>query len=211
MARVPVSAHHVTAESLEAGLDHVRRSPADDGVLEFIVRRPAVDEREVLGSGELDPATGLVGDTWSTRSGRSRPDGSPDPDAQLTLMNARCAALVAGSPDRVPLAGDQLYVDLDLSEGRLPAGTRLTIGEAVVELTAKPHRGCDKFATRFGAAALRFVNVGAGRELSLRGRNARVVVGGPVRLGDRVRRLPPTAGSETGAGAGSDHRSSRTR
>ncbi|MBV9662071.1 MAG: hypothetical protein JO337_13025 [Acidimicrobiales bacterium] len=105
-------------------------------------------------------------------------------------MNYRCAAVVAGSSDRVPLAGDQLFVDLDLSQARLPAGSRLAIGGTVVEITAKPHRGREKFAARYGAAALRFVNFGAGRELNLRGRNARVVVGGTIRRGDRVHRLP---------------------
>ena len=157
------------------------------------MRRPEVDEREVLDTAELDPTVGLVGDSWRTRGSSSTPDGAADRDAQLTLMNYRCAALVSGSPDRVPLAGDQLYVDLDLSEARLPAGSRLAVGHAVIEITAKPHRGCDKFAARFGAAALRFVNVGAGSELNLRGRNARVVVAGTIHRGDRVRYLPPDA------------------
>ena len=175
-----------------AGLEHVRRSPADDGSLDLIVRRPAVDEREVLEAGELDLSAGLVGDSWNVRGSSYTPDGSSNLDAQITLMNIRCATLVAGSLDRVPLAGDQLYVDLDLSEARLPAGSRLSIGDAVIEITPKPHRGCEKFAARFGAAALRFVNVGAGSELSLRGRNARVVVAGTIHRGDHVRRLPPS-------------------
>jgi hypothetical protein len=179
---------------LQAGLEDIRQSPVDEGVLELIVRRPAVDEREVPDTGELDRAVGLVGDSWLTRGSSSTPDGSANPDAQITVMNYRCAALVAGSPDRVPLAGDQLYVDLDLSETHLPAGSRLSIGEAVIEITSKPHRGCDKFAARFGAAALRFVNIGAGRELNLRGRNARVIVGGTIQRGARVRRLAPRRG-----------------
>jgi hypothetical protein len=190
MDRPSTSLQHRTPEFLEAGLDYIRQSPAGDGVLRLIVRRPAVDQRDVLDTGELDPAVGLVGDNWSTRGSSSTPDGSANPDGQLTVMNYRCALLVAGSSDRVPLAGDQLFVDLDLSEARLPAGSRLAIGETVVEITAKPHRGCEKFAARYGAAALRFVNVGAGRELNLRGRNARVIVGGTIRQGDRVHRLP---------------------
>jgi len=185
---------------MEAGLDHIRRSPRDGGTLELIVRRPAVDAREVLESAELDPKVGLVGDNWLERGSSSTPDGSANRDAQVTVMNYRCAALVAGSPSRVALAGDQLYVDLDLSESELPAGSLLAIGEATIELTAKPHRGCDKFAARFGTAALRFVNLGAGSELRLRGRNARVVVGGTIRRGDRVLRLPgaPVAAVESG-------------
>ena len=191
MIEPPASAQHLPPELLTAGLDHVRRSPTGEGVLELIVRRPAVDEREVVDTAELDVAVGLVGDNWARRGSSSTADGSANPEAQLTLMNHRCAALVAGSLDRVPLAGDQLYVDLDLSAARLPAGSRLAIGDAVIEITAKPHRGCEKFAARFGAEALRFVNVGAGMELNLRGRNTRVVVAGTIRRGDRVREVSP--------------------
>jgi hypothetical protein len=179
-----------SVEDLQAGLDHIRQSPASEGTLELIVYRPAVDAREVVEAGRLDLVVGLVGDTWSSRGSTSTPDGLAHPEAQLALMNARTAALVAGPPQRWSLAGDQLYVDLDLSEANLPAGTRLAIGDAVIEITAKPHRGCAKFAARFGPDALRFVNTGAGRTLSLRGRHARVVVPGLVRRGDGVRRLP---------------------
>ena len=194
------SPHHLPPEVLAAGLDHIRRSPTDDGALELIVRRPQVDQRDVVDTAGLDPIVGLVGDNWRTRGSSSTPDGSANPDGQITIMNYRCAALVAGSLDRVPLAGDQLYVDLDLSEARLPAGSRLAIGDTVVEITAKPHRGCHKFAARFGAAALRFVNVGAGMELNLRGRNARVLVGGTIHRGDRVQPLPNTSPPVAGAG-----------
>ena len=184
---------YLTADLLDAGLDHIRQSPADNGTLELIVCRPAVDERRVLEEGHLDLALGLVGDTWSVRDTTSTPDGSPNPDGQLTLTNARAIALVAGLPERWPLAGDQLYVDLDLSEAGLPAGTRLAIGHGgtVIEVTPKPHRGCAKFAARFGPEALRFVNTGPGRVLNLRGRNARVVTPGVIRQGDAVRRASP--------------------
>jgi hypothetical protein len=182
---------YLTADVLEIGLDHIRQSPTDHGTLELIVIRPAVDIREVLEVGQLDLVDGLMGDTWSVRQSSSTPDGLPHPDGQLTLMNARAIAIVSGGsePDRWALAGDQLYVDLDLSEAGLTAGTRLGIGEAVIEVTTKPHRGCAKFAARFGADALRFVNTGPGRVLNLRGRNARVVTPGTVRRGDVVHRL----------------------
>ena len=186
-----------SVESLQAGLDHIRRSPTSEGTLELIVRRPAIDAREVLEEGQLDRTVGLRGDNWSVKASTSTPDGSPHPEAQITVMNARTAALVAGQRERWALAGDQLYVDLDLSETNLPAGTRLAVGEAVIEITAKPHRGCPKFAARFGPDALRFVNTGPGRALNLRGRNARVLAGGIVRRGDLVRRLPP---QEEGSG-----------
>jgi hypothetical protein len=185
---------HRPLHELEAGLEHVRRSPTDDGSLEMIVVRPAEDAREVLDEGWLDPVVGLVGDTWGARGSTSTQDGSANPDAQVTVMNARLAALVAGTADHGGLAGDQLYVDLDLSAERLPAGSRLQIGEAVLEVTAKPHRGCSKFAARFGKDALRFVNTGEGLVLNLRGRNAKVVVPGAVRRGDTVKRITPGSG-----------------
>lgn len=173
---------HATADELLAGLDHVRSSPADRGTLELIVRRPAEDLREVLDEAELDLEVGLVGDRWHLGS-------SPTNDSQLTLMNARLAELVARRRERWPLAGDQLYVDLDLSVENLPAGTRLAVGGAVVELTEVPHTGCAKFSARFGTEALKFVNNGLARELRLRGANARVVTPGTVRVGDEITKL----------------------
>jgi len=181
---------HLTAPSLEDGLDHIRSSPTDVGRLELIVRRPAVDEREVLVQGELHLAEGLVGDTWRVRGSGRTPDGSPHPDMQLNVINARLSGLIAIDPDRRALAGDQLHIDLDLSHDNLPPGTRLALGEAVIEVTEQPHTGCAKFRRRFGADALRFVNSPTGRELRLRGLNAKVVVAGTIRQGDEVRKLP---------------------
>ena len=179
-------AEHRTAEELEAGLAHIRRSPWDTGTVELIVRRPGVDQREVLEEGRLTLDDGLVGDRWIARN---TPDQSPDPDTQLTLMNARVVELLAGDKDRWPLAGDQLYVDLDLSTENLPAGTQLQAGSALIEVTAQPHTGCAKFADRFGMTAGRFVNSSVGRPLRLRGLYARVVEEGIVRRGDRIVRI----------------------
>ena len=179
------------AEELHAGLAEVARSPVGGGRLELIVRRPAVDAREVLDAAELDLEWGLVGDTWRERGSRQTADRSADRERQLTLMNARAAALVAVDRERWPLAGDQLYVDLHLGPAELPAGTRLTIGDtAVIEVTAPPHTGCAKFSARFGVDALRVVNSPPGRALNLRGINARVVVPGPIRVGDRLLAVP---------------------
>jgi tRNA (adenine37-N6)-methyltransferase len=174
----------------ERWLAEVRRSPADGGRLDLIVRRPAVDEREVLESGELDVTLGLVGDNWLDRGSRTTADGSADPDAQLNIMNSRCARLVAGGDARMHLAGDQLFVDLDLSRDNLPAGTRLQIGTAVIEVTAKPHTGCAKFTRRFGLEAHRWVNGKVGRQQRLRGICAKVVVSGTITAGDEIRKLP---------------------
>ena len=180
---------HRTAEELTAGLDQIRQSPATAGRIELIVRRPVENEREVLDEGILDLEVGLVGDAWKARGSSRTPDGYANPLTQLTLMNARTADLVTGSRERWPLAGDQLYVDLDLSVENLPAGTRLAVGDAVVEITPEPHTGCAKFSARFGTDALKFVNKSPGRELRLRGVNARVVTPGAVRPGDAVTKL----------------------
>ncbi|HEX7277029.1 MAG TPA: hypothetical protein VF244_06610 [Acidimicrobiales bacterium] len=180
---------HLTRDELAAGLDHIAGSPADVGRVELIVRRPAEGEREVLAEGTLDLENGLVGDTWRVRESKRTDDGSPHPDMQLNVMNARVAALIAADPDRRALAGDQLYVDLDLSEDNLPPGTRLALGSAVIQVTDQPHRGCAKFSARFGVDALRFVNSEEGRLLRLRGMNTKVVVAGTVRVGDPIEKL----------------------
>jgi hypothetical protein len=174
---------------LEHSLDNIREAPADRGTVELIARRPAIDAREVLAEAVLDPEVGLVGDSWNVRGSTRTPDGSANLDAQLTVMNARVASAVAGDRERWALAGDQLYVDFNISRGNLPAGTRVQIGTAVIEFSETPHTGCDKFSSRFGVDAVRFVNSPEGRELRLRGANCRVVVAGTVRPGDEVRKL----------------------
>ena len=183
-------ARHLTREELEAGLAAIERAPRDEGTVELIVRRPAEGEREVLAEGTLDLAEGLVGDMWRIRGSKRTPDGSANPEAQVTVMSARAVDLVAaGVRERWALAGDQLYVDLDLSVANLPPGTRLALGTAVLEVTAEPHTGCAKFHARFGGDAHRFVNTKTHRHLRLRGLNAKVVEPGTVSTGDTIRKL----------------------
>jgi hypothetical protein len=177
------------AARFEAELDTIREAPAGSGTVELLVRRPAVDEREVVDEVELDLVEGLVGDNWLTRGSRAMADGSANPKAQLTVMNARLAAVVAGPREQWAAAGDQLYVDFDLSKENVPPGTRLAVGSAVIEVTDEPHTGCAKFSARFGSAALRFINSPSGRALNLRGINARVVEPGRVRNGDAISKL----------------------
>jgi len=175
-------------ESLNTTLDHIRQSPKDAGTLALIVRRPQVDAREVLADAELNLAEGLAGDSWRLRSSSRTADGSPHPDMQLNLMNVRAIEAIAGPAKRWQLAGDQLFVDLDLSQANVPAGTRLSIGDAVIEVTDQPHTGCGKFSARFGLDALKWVNSPDGRALGLRGINAKVVTPGRIRQGDIIRR-----------------------
>ena len=177
-----VIVRHLTRPELEAGLDGIRNSPKTGGVVELIVARPVSGAREVLDHVRLDPAAGMIGDNWATRM------AAPDPATQLTLMNVRVISLIAPDRARWPLAGDQLYLDLDLAHDNLPPGTQLEIGGAVIEVSAEPHLGCGKFVQRFGVEAMKFVNSPLGRQLHLRGINARVLEAGAVRVGDRARK-----------------------
>jgi hypothetical protein len=176
----------LATHELEMGLDDVRGAPVDHGRVELLVLRPTVGERETPQQVRLDVVEGVVGDNWRVR-GSKRPGGSADPEAQITVMNARVAHLVSGGEaDRRKLAGDQIYADLDLSQENLPAGSRLRIGSAVIEISAHPHTGCAKFVARFGSDAMGFVNSPMGRQLRLRGVNCKVVSGGVVSVGDTI-------------------------
>lgn len=179
--------HHRPLAEIERDVAGMGSSPVDNGVVEMIVCRPSIDERRVLDEGVLDVTHGLRGDSWETRGARI-PGRGPDPLRQITVMNSRILASIAGDRDRWQLAGDQLIVDLDLSIDSLPAGTRLQIGDAVVEVTEPPHTGCSKFAGRFGADALAWANGPAGRLQRRRGMHVRVLVSGTVRPGDAIRK-----------------------
>jgi hypothetical protein len=181
---------HRTPAELESHLDHLREAPKHAGTLEMVVRRPAVDQRDILDEGHLDPVDGLVGDNWLSRATSYAIAESRHLQAQLNVMSARMVKFLAPTIDEQAMAGDQLFLDLDISVVNLPTGTRLAIGdEAVIEVTAKPHNGCSKFVSRFGEEAMLFVNSEVGKELRLRGFNARVIEGGAIRPGDKVRKL----------------------
>jgi len=180
---------HFSEAELIAGLPQVSQSPADGGTLMQIVVRPDREQRELPATCTVTPEAGIPADRWARYCDHMLPDGRLNPETQLTLMNSRCLALVAGDRERWPLAGDNLVVDLDLSEANLATGQRLKIGEAILEITAKPHTGCAKFSKRFGADALKFVNSPEGRSLRLRGVHAQVVQAGRVTVGDRIEKL----------------------
>ncbi len=174
---------------LEEGMEYIRQSPRDEGVLKMIVRRPNVDERENVDECELDLQQGLAGDSWRDRGSSHTADGSANINAQLTIMNARVIALLAQDEARWPLAGDQLYIDMDLSDDNIPPGTRLALGSAVIEVSAQPHSGCKKFSSRFGMDAIKFVNSPEGKQLHLRGINTRVIQAGTIRVGDALKKI----------------------
>ena len=180
---------HLTKEQLEAGLDTIFQSPKNEGVLAMIVRRPVTEQREVLAKAELDIVEGLVGDNWRARGSSATADGSAHSEMQINIMNVRVVDLVAQTKERWSLAGDQLYVDLDLSDENLPPGTRLAIGSAIIEVTAEPHTGCKKFVARFGLEAMKFVNSGLGKKINLRGINAKVIQSGYIATDDVVRKV----------------------
>ena len=178
---------HLTTEEIEQAMPLVFAVPKDNGRLEMIVRRPKTNKREIVECGVLDIEHGLVGDNWLTRGSSRTHNGLGHPEMQLNLMNYRFAVLIAGSRERVPLAGDQLFVDLDLSGDNLPPGTRLSIGEALIEITAIPHLGCKKFVERFGLAAMKFANSEFGCKHNLRGVNAKIIKNGLIKNADPLR------------------------
>ena len=202
-----MTVRHLSRDELEAGLPRILGSPSESGLVALIVQRPAVGERLALDSGTLSTAEGLAGDNWKARARGKMLETSAYLDTQLTIMNARAVDLMAQDRSRWPLAGDQLYVDLDLSDDNLPAGSRLAVGEAVIEVTAIPHLGCRKFVQRFGRDAMEFVNSEQGRRLNLRGVNARVIEGGRVGVGDPVSVLSRANGSQAAESESQQRRS----
>lgn len=184
-----VAPRYLNADELDAGLAEILRSPKTSGTVEMIVARPGTDQRQCPEQARLSPEDGLEGDRWKATCRRRLEDGSPDPEVQITLINSRCIQLLAGDRAHWALAGDNLFVDLDLSIGNLPPGTRLQAGSALLEICSLPHNGCEKFQKRFGKEALLFVNSSQGKALRLRGAHARVVRAGVITVGDRIERI----------------------
>ena len=171
----------LTVEELEARWEQTEKSPQDMGTVEMIVRRPKPEQREELESATFTAEAGLAGDDWLRRSA--------DPEAQITMMNSRLIHLLAGDKSRWAEAGDQLFVDLDISQDNLPPGTQLQIGEVVMEVSQLPHTGCTKFARRFGGAARKWIMSEVGEQERRRGVYTRVIQDGQIKLGDRIKKL----------------------
>ena len=180
---------HLTLAELNAGLPGILASPADNGTLRAIVIRPEKKERADLDTCEISLALGTHGDHWARGCWKSTEDGQPHPDVQICLMNARCIGLIAQERANWPPAGDNLFIDMDLTPANTPPGTRLAIGSALIEITDTPHNGCASFIERYGRDACIFVNTGEGNKLRLRGIYARVVQDGRVSTGDQVVKL----------------------
>ena len=183
------SSFHLTTEQIQAGMPNINQSPSDNGTLELIVIRPESDTRRVLGQVQLSQEGGVHGDRWAKESWKKLPDGRPHPDVQVALTNARLVDLLSQTKDQWSWAGDNLFVDLDLSAENLPPGAKLSIGDTILEVTAEPHNGCKKYAQRFGKDAIRFINSPEGKKLHLRGIYARVVQAGTIRVGDAISKI----------------------
>ncbi len=178
---------HLSTDELEAGLETALTSPTNKGIVELIVCRPDVGQRKVIQSAEFSTDVGLVGDNWSKKPYSKSPDGGPHPEMQVTMINRRVLDLIAaGDTNRRAVPGDQLVVDFDLSLDNLPPGTKLNIGSTIIEVTEEPHTGCSQFVGWFGADAMRFVNSSRGRQLCLRGINAKVIQSGKISQGDQI-------------------------
>lgn len=182
-------ARHLCRAELEAGLPEILASPKDDGVVEAIVIRPSHGARRDVQSAEVSLAGGVHGDHWARGCHMQTMEGRPHPDVQICIMNARCIAHIAGERANWPPAGDNLFLDLDLGHDNLPAGQRLALGTAQIEITEIPHTGCDQFIAQYGRDACVFVNTGPGKRNRLRGVYARVVRDGRISVGDRVRKI----------------------
>ena len=182
-------ATYLTPSELMTKLTDAGQSARDHGILEMIVCRPGSGQRSVLERAELDVEEGLVGDNWRARGSRHTEDGSAHPEMQIAIMNSRIIQAIARDRSQWPLAGDQLYIDLDISFENLPVGQRIAIGGTVLEISPYPHHGCKKFSERFGHEAIRYVNDPEAKNLRRRGVYARVIQAGTICVGDTVSKV----------------------
>ncbi len=180
---------HLTRAELEAGLPEILQSPKDNGLVEAITVRPVSEERRVVQSTRMTLSGGVEGDHWANGCWKSTEDGKPHPDVQICIMNSRCINHIAGSRENWAPAGDNLFVDMDISPDNMPPGTRVSLGSVILEITDTPHNGCAKFVERYGREATVFVNTGEGKRLRLRGIYGRVVQDGAVSVGDVITKI----------------------
>lgn len=180
---------HLTRAELAAALPQVTAGPKDHGELKAIFVRPGPGQRLDVSSVAISSAGGLEGDHWAKGCWKSLPDGSPDPDVQVFIMNARFLDLIAQERSHWASCGNSFVADMDLGADNLPVGTRLKAGSAELEITAVPGTGCEAFIEWYGRDACVFVNTGEGKKNRLRGVYARVVKDGVVRIGDTLTKI----------------------
>lgn len=180
---------HKTMEELKAGLPEILKSPQDNGEVKAVVVRPGSCERNMVPSCDVSLEGGVLGDHWAKGCWKTTDDGEPHPDVQICIMNSRCIELIAGDQSNWAPAGDNLFVDMDLSPENLPPGQRVAVGSAIIEITDTPHKGCQKFIDRYGRDACVFVNLGDGDKYKLRGIYARTFEAGTISVGDTFRKL----------------------
>jgi len=174
----------VTTDEINSNLSFILSSPKDVGKIESIIVRRRKNERELRKEVFLSPEKGVEGDRWYDLS-----KGKPDPRRQLTIINSRLIKLLAQSVERMQLAGDNLIIDLDISDANLPVGQRLTIGKVMVEITDVPHTGCSRFAERYGNDAVEFINAPERSSLRLRGVYAKFLNSGLIHVGDIIKKI----------------------
>lgn len=179
----------VTQPEIDQRLSSVLDSPKDQGTVEMIVVRPFKNQRKTLIHVLFSPEAGVTGDNWKTQCWKKLNDGQSDPDVQVAIMNARMIDMLTDDKAHWPLAGDQLFVDFDLSVTNLSPGDQLQIGDAVLQITAEPHRGCSKFKQRFGELAMHCVNSAQGDAHRLRGIYAKIISAGNVSVGDVIHKI----------------------
>lgn len=183
---------HVTTAIIEKQLPYVEASPKDNGVIKLIVVRPKTNKRQILDSCFISYEKGMEGDNWTLGCWKTTEDGSPHPDVQIAITNYRIHEIFSNLDKDRALAGDNLFVDLDLSERNLKAGDRLALGSAIIKITSVPHNGCGKFKERFGIDALKFVNSPIGKQMHLRGIYAKVIQNGIVSVNDTIKKIEVT-------------------
>ena len=184
-------------EELEAGIKFILESPKDNGKLELIVIRPDVEQRKILSTGELSTVEGLVGDSWIKRPDSKTPDKKPRLGTQITIMNSRVTSLITKKLyksekekfEKWSLAGDQFFVDMDLSYDNLPPGTKLSLGNAEIEISSDPHNGCEKFKNWYGKDARDFVNSEMGKKHNFRGIQGKVIKNGSVGINEIFKKI----------------------
>ncbi len=180
---------HPTLEQLELSLETIAASPSKQGTVELIISRPETGKRVVHTIGNFSKTGGLEGDNWANDCWKTLPDGKSDPIVQIAITNTRLLAAICPDKSRWPLAGDQIYTELNLSKTNLPVGTRLSAGTVILEITQEPHLGCSQYAEHFGKDSLKFTLTPRGRELNLRGIYAKVIKSGSINTGDRISKI----------------------